>query len=309
MARRHLHFLYVPSDDRGIRDLRIPVWAVRAVVGTALVLFGALAFLGTAFVKHSFDSSQMATLEAQNRALHLQMDQMDRMVARLELQMQQGFDFQRKARHLAQIDDLDPGVLDVGVGGTMAQPPELPAGLEDHEFNRVQNIKGELDRLNRQARLLSETYGDIIEVLQSDSDKRARTPSIYPVRTGFISSKYGRRMDPFTGRVANHHGVDFSARRGSPILATADGVVVAARRNGSFGMLVEIDHGNGFVTRYAHAKELFVKRGQKIKRGHVIAAVGVTGRSTAPHLHYEIRHEGKSVNPLEYMLPDDFIYN
>jgi murein DD-endopeptidase MepM/ murein hydrolase activator NlpD len=109
-------------------------------------------------------------------------------------------------------------------------------------------------------------------------------------------------MDPMTGRASTHYGVDYSARLGTPIFATADGVVAFAGKWYQFGWTVEISHGSGFVTRYAHASKLLVKKGQRVKRGDVIARVGSSGKSTATHLHYEVSKDGKKVNPLGYVL-------
>jgi murein DD-endopeptidase MepM/ murein hydrolase activator NlpD len=109
-------------------------------------------------------------------------------------------------------------------------------------------------------------------------------------------------MDPFTGRTSWHHGVDYSARLGTPIYATADGVVSFAGKFYEFGWTVEITHGNGFVTRYAHCSKLLVRKGKRVKRGDVIARVGSSGRSTATHLHYEVLKDGKKKNPLAYVL-------
>ncbi|MEJ2720662.1 MAG: M23 family metallopeptidase, partial [bacterium] len=128
------------------------------------------------------------------------------------------------------------------------------------------------------------------------------TPSIRPVPSGFVSSRFGRRMDPFTGRSSTHYGVDYSARLGTPIFATADGIVTFAGKWYQFGWTVEISHGEGFVTRYAHSSKILVKKGQRVKRGDVIARVGSSGRSTATHLHYEVIKDGKKKNPLAYVL-------
>lgn len=122
-----------------------------------------------------------------------------------------------------------------------------------------------------------------------------------PVPGAKISSRYGGRFDPFTGRRAVHGGLDFKARTGTPVRATASGVVVKAGRHGGYGKLVEIDHGNGIKTRYAHLSRINVRKGQKVRRGVRVGKVGSTGRSTGPHLHYEVRRGGKTSDPLTYV--------
>lgn len=128
-----------------------------------------------------------------------------------------------------------------------------------------------------------------------------RLPHGSPTPGKKISSRYGTRRDPFTGRAAVHGGLDYKARRGTPVLATATGKVVKAGRHGGYGKLVEIDHGNGITTRYAHLSRIKVKIGQRVKKGGVVGKVGSTGRSTGPHLHYEVRRKGKTMNPIHFV--------
>ena len=127
------------------------------------------------------------------------------------------------------------------------------------------------------------------------------TPSIWPIK-GRISSSFGNRVDPFLGKGAFHPGVDLSSGRGTPVVATADGIVRAAGWSGGYGKLVEINHGsNGLTTRYAHLTEVFAREGQVVRRGEVIGRSGSTGRSTSTHLHYEVRYNGTPVNPYKYL--------
>jgi len=145
-------------------------------------------------------------------------------------------------------------------------------------------------------------YLDIIESeLLSDTVRNALLPQGTPVSQGFIGSGFGMRADPFTGRYAMHEGVDFAAPEGTPIFAAAGGVVVTAEKHQGYGNMVKIDHGNGLATLYGHASRLYVKVGDLIKRGQTIAAVGSTGRSTGPHLHFEVHVNGQPKNPAKYL--------
>jgi murein DD-endopeptidase MepM/ murein hydrolase activator NlpD len=130
---------------------------------------------------------------------------------------------------------------------------------------------------------------------------RKLLPSIPPVHTGFYSSNFGWRIDPFTGQNAMHEGVDFVAEAGTPIYASAGGVVDYASNQPDYGNMVEIDHGNDIVTRYAHCSKIFVKVGQVVMRGEKIAEVGSTGRSTGNHLHFEVRYKGIAQNPVRFL--------
>lgn len=159
----------------------------------------------------------------------------------------------------------------------------------------------EVDRLMKRA----EFQADYMTVLESSlMDARVarnRLPTVLPVNALWNASAYGWRTDPFTHQRAMHEGVDFSAAVGTPIMAAANGVVITAERHPEYGNLLEIDHGNDYTTRYAHASVLVAKVGQLVKRGQHIADVGSTGRSTGPHLHFEVRYKGASVNPARFL--------
>jgi murein DD-endopeptidase MepM/ murein hydrolase activator NlpD len=159
------------------------------------------------------------------------------------------------------------------------------------------------------------TFGLLREILQgienrltaarTDVDRRnalaAATPSIWPAH-GWLSSSVGRRTDPITGGADYHQGLDISADAGAPVYATADGTVLLAQREGAYGNLITIDHGYGLETRYGHLSKYEVKSGSQVKRGQVIGRVGSTGRATGPHLHYEVRVNGRLLNPLQLLL-------
>jgi murein DD-endopeptidase MepM/ murein hydrolase activator NlpD len=126
-------------------------------------------------------------------------------------------------------------------------------------------------------------------------------PNSSPVRAGYNSSSYGWRIDPFNGHKAFHEGLDFPANTGAPILAAADGIVIAAEHTPDYGNIVKINHGSGLETRYAHASKIVVKVGERVTKGQQVALVGNTGRSTGPHLHYEIRLNGNALDPRQYL--------
>ncbi|ACL71870.1 M23 family metallopeptidase [Thioalkalivibrio sulfidiphilus] len=197
---------------------------------------------------------------------------------------------------LVNMAGLDDGEFDFssipGVGGPeMAEPgvghaPDLIAQLDglDSLLEERESQLGLLDRmiLNRQ--------------LQEEV-----TPAGRPVNQGWISSSYGMRNDPFTGRRVMHRGVDFAGRPGSDVIAVAGGIVTTAGKRNVFGYLVEIDHGNGFVTRYAHNKKLLVETGETVRKGQVIALLGETGRATGPHVHFEVLENGRHINPSRFI--------
>jgi len=158
-----------------------------------------------------------------------------------------------------------------------------------------------LDTVLAETRSLKESYSQILSVMETRADAWARIPSIAPVNYVRLSSHYGRRRDPFTGKWKRHEGLDMTAPRGTPIRASAAGVVKRAGRVRGYGLLVEVNHGNGIATRYAHNSRLAVRRGEHVHRGQIIGYVGSTGRASAPHLHYEVLVDGRPVNPEKHI--------
>jgi len=158
-----------------------------------------------------------------------------------------------------------------------------------------------LDQLSKDLEDRTDKLRVLESMLTEDSAKRQLVPTGTPVENGFYSSNFGWRIDPFTGLNAFHEGIDFMAEEGTPILAAAGGVVVFADRHPQYGNMVEIDHGNDLVTRYAHASKLLVKVGDVVLRGSKIAEVGNTGRSTGTHLHFEVRYKGVAQNPARFL--------
>ena len=176
-----------------------------------------------------------------------------------------------------------------GLSSTPAQDltiPELTRQLDD----LAERLDDRFDKL-----------GVLESVLMQDRVSKKMLPSVLPVENGWYSSNFGWRIDPFTGRNSFHEGVDFFAEKGTPILAAAGGIVVFSDRHPEYGNMIEIDHGNDLVTRYAHASKLGARVGEVVLRGQRIGEVGSTGRSTGSHLHFEIRHKGVAQNPGRFL--------
>lgn len=158
-----------------------------------------------------------------------------------------------------------------------------------------------LEELSNMLEERTDKLGALDSLLRHDRINKFVLPSEMPVETDWFSSGYGYRIDPFTGKRAFHEGVDFIAEVGAPIKAAAGGVVIYSDRHPEYGNMVEIDHGDGLVTRYAHASKCLVNLGEVVLQGQKIAEVGNTGRSTGPHLHFEIRHNDKPQNPARFL--------
>lgn len=178
-----------------------------------------------------------------------------------------------------------------GSGGPLVSPEDVSEASLEAEIAELSNlIDVKSDRLN------------LLEVmLLQQTMQQSMLPDARPVDVGYNSSSFGRRVDPFTGRTAFHEGLDFTAAAGTPIYAAAGGVVTVSEHMPDYGKIIKISHGSGLETRYAHASELLVKVGEVVKKGQVIAKVGSTGRSTGPHLHFEVRRDGAPLDPRKFL--------
>lgn len=209
--------------------------------------------------------------------------------------------FEQQIRLLADIKQ--PGDTDglFGVGGSA--PEDLNPTMELHETPKhlVTDMHRQVKQLASASEKKENTLTRLIDHLEEQKNMMAHTPAIRPAQ-GFIPSRFDYRQSPFTGRREFHKGIDIANRHGTPIVATGDGVISFSGENGALGQVVVIDHGYGVVTRYAHVQKTLKKRGERVRRGDKIALMGNTGRSTGPHLHYEVRLNGVPVNPEKYIL-------
>jgi len=177
----------------------------------------------------------------------------------------------------------------------------IVAGLSDSAKGGVGGPSAPAASLADQSAIVSSRLTQIESQFSQRSTLIAQTPTVWPVH-GVLNSGFGVRADPFTGAPARHEGLDIATARSEPVLATADGVVVHSGWAGEYGKAIEIQHGDRYETVYGHLEQTLVTAGQHVKRGDRVGLVGSTGRSTAPHLHYEVRVDGHAVNPLEYVL-------
>ncbi len=190
------------------------------------------------------------------------------------------------------IDEFDLG-LEPGIGGPdmeLIGDANTPKSVYENLFNLEQSFGQQQEHFDILSQLINE-----------QSIEQNITPHMLPLESGWISSYYGKRIDPFTGKQVSHSGMDYSGAFNSKIRAAADGVVVWAGPRGAYGKMVEIDHGNGFMTRYGHTSSVDVRLGQRVAAGDYIATMGKTGRATSEHVHFEVLKNGQKVNPLPFV--------
>lgn len=295
---------WIPEGGTGGKELRIRPWMVALILGLG-VLAGGVAVLGWVnLARYGAVRARLASLERENAHLRASLQDLSARVRALDLALDTLYQKDLAVRTLLgeQYPRLTSEVL--GIGGAIALPREASAKERD-----LYLLSRRVERLEKFVELEKQSYDSLQNVASRRLDELQYTPSIWPVR-GYLVSTFGVRRDPFTGTRKLHKGVDISAPVGTPVMATADGVVdrIWFDRDG-YGLVVEIAHRNGIKTIYAHNSKVLVKVGQKVRRGDVIALVGNSGRSTGPHVHYEVHVRGKAVDPLQFMIPDHLFYD
>ena len=201
-------------------------------------------------------------------------------------------------RRLTEMADIDAEEFNFDSDPALGGPEEPMAAGSNVAVPEVLDAMTSLgyQLTNREAQL------DVLEsVLMNQNLKERVYPQGRPVKSGWLSSYFGKRTDPFTGKPANHTGIDFAGKHGDEIVAVADGVVTWSGDRYGYGVMVEINHGNGYATRYAHNSENLVAVGDEVKKGQVVALMGETGRATGPNLHFEVLRNGSRVNPVNFI--------
>jgi murein DD-endopeptidase MepM/ murein hydrolase activator NlpD len=295
MMKRSFTILIVPHTGEQFRKLRLTSGGLRTLTVSAALLMVAAVFLAAHYLAFYRDLSELRQLRLSNSELKRQNLDYELSVEHLNGRVSSLQDFVRKLSVMAGLDatveaDSDEG----GVGGPHDVDYTSTSGAFAEVKGELDRMRGELTDLERKSLVLERFY-------EHNNLMLASTPSIWPVR-GYFSSTFGMRNDPFTGEREMHYGIDISTTVGRPVVATADGIVLYAARRGSYGNIVVIDHKFGVMTRYAHLSAFNTRPGQLVKRGDVVGFVGNTGRSSAPHLHYEVWVQDRPVTPLDYIL-------
>lgn len=303
MARREWTLLVMSDDQTQVRQVKITRELIRTVIGAALVLASLVLSVAGAYFVRGGEEGRVARLQQRNDLLKAEVLGIREQVTALETALG---DLTRKDEHyrlLAGLDPLDEDVLQAGIGGPGGAMREASAlWTASRGADRLAlETSGELSTLVRRARLLSSSWDEAARTLSAKHAELEATPSILPTRGVLTSGFSYSRRHPILNRSRPHEGIDITAPTGTPILAAAKGRVVKSGRDGAYGLMVEIDHGFGYVTRYAHASRLHAKVGQTVERGDVIGLVGSTGLSVGPHLHYEVLVNGKPVNPRRFI--------
>ncbi|MEN3046633.1 MAG: peptidoglycan DD-metalloendopeptidase family protein [Candidatus Hydrothermales bacterium] len=288
----------VPLSGVGkVRKFLVTNFLVKLVISVVISFVFTTIFLLVYFFNTEVDKNKLNFLIRENSfltkkisSLMLKNDSLVKKIEKLANEI-------NKLRKHAGLDAIDEDFLKMGIGGSLV-PSQGLASLE-------KRIDYMLKLVHKFDRKLSE-YKDVIDKKKNELE---HTPSILPVASGFIVSGFGYRKDPFTGRIKLHEGVDVSSGFGAPVISTAKGKVTYSGWREGYGLTVEIDHGNGFKTIYAHNSKNLVQVGESVERGEIIALMGSTGKATGVHVHYEVRLFNKPLNPINFIIPDHLYFD
>jgi murein DD-endopeptidase MepM/ murein hydrolase activator NlpD len=289
MNRKFYTVLVTPGAHGKIYKVQLPLYVVPIILGLSILSFVMIAGLATSYawmlVKVAKYNAARNEREAVKRQYQSLEDRVSRANVKLnslqslaaEVAVMSGLGSRRRLRvtpALLTLTSLSNASFDAGYGSS---------------FDPIKTVS------------YSAGHGPLGRSLFPNMEEvRAAIPAVWPVR-GYITGRFGKRLDPFSGEGAFHPGVDIGARYGTDVKATGDGMVIEAERDAGYGRSIVLDHGNGISTRYAHMSRLFVVVGEEVTRGEVIGAVGMSGRTTGPHLHYEVRFHGAPVNPSRFL--------
>jgi murein DD-endopeptidase MepM/ murein hydrolase activator NlpD len=272
--------------------MSVMVWAATFTLQYALVRFAPEGLNDG--VRTLLSKIQSEEQQKQEFYMHNSLDAMAARVGQMQAQMQR---LDALGARLTKLTGMKPEEF------RFDQPPAQGGPLVALPAQKmsVSSLEQQLNRLAQTVNDRSDKLQALETMLLQNQLSRRLLPSIAPISEGFYSSNFGWRLDPFTGANAMHEGVDYMVQAGTAIRASAGGVVAYSDQHPQYGNMVEIDHGNDIVTRYAHASRLLVKVGQVVRRGEKIAEVGSTGRSTGNHLHFEVRYKGTAQNPVRFL--------
>jgi murein DD-endopeptidase MepM/ murein hydrolase activator NlpD len=278
-----------------LNNKKLVVLAI-SILGAVVFLF----YLSTGWLMEQIYQGKLQKIRKNNSQLVNTFYDLTNRVQRMESEISLLIEKDKALRTYVDLPSIDTDIRKLGIGGKVTSEIQALDHLLPDENNKLSDLAVNLDRLARQMKFERLSYETIYNAFKNRTNQIQSTPSIRPLYLGYISDGYGYRRDPFTGRLEYHYGIDISAPMGTPVFATADGVVGSVGYKGAYGNIVEINHGFGYTTIYAHLSRAYVRPGEVVKRGQRIGEVGSSGRSTGPHLHYEVLQFNINKNPLDY---------
>jgi murein DD-endopeptidase MepM/ murein hydrolase activator NlpD len=324
MPKKRITFILIPSKNGQVREYRVSTWLpwICSIASFSFVV--ASIYFTVGYAQRQDQQNVIDDLTTRNEELIGLFDLTELKVAKLDQDMEELVETDDKLRAFHQMDAISPEERQLGVGGPEVLPDVDFMAVPEYKRLSLEHLNVKIERLRREAKQQAESYNQIMTKYLASGDSLRHLPTVYPVpkSRAWESSQFDKRIDPFTGRTAFHTGIDFAGRKGTPIIATADGVVTHAYKDKRLGNVIVIEHNiegvddegisytkeGIFRTEYGHLDKMLVSKGEKVKRHQTIGLMGSTGRSTGPHLHYAVRHQDRSKGRYKgYVDPADFL--
>ena len=301
MAIKKFTLIFVPEKGNKVRQFKVPTLLALLSILLLISSLSAAVWIARDYISIRAKVPELEKLRQENAYQKKQFLHLARRIDSINQRLSELKEFDRRLKVMVNLETSeDPGGKE-GIGGSDQTTMALLKTHKDNQKELIRSMHEAIDDLNAEIALGKKEKAELDQFLENQKMLLASTPSIWPTR-GWLSSGFGYRTSPFTGQREFHKGIDISTRMKAPIVAPANGIVTRIAWDHGYGRVLTLSHGHGVVTRYAHLSKVLVKKGQYVKRGETIALVGNTGRSTGPHLHYEVLLNGMPVNPLRYIL-------
>jgi len=301
LDKEYFNILIFGQKTSKTRHLRIHKKTFKIVFYLLTFAFLSTTFFFCDYIQLKKKAFELARLHQETETQKSQIQFFSARIEDLEKQLSNLKDFDKRIRIIANLEKGQETTSLMGVGGP--SPSDIREKLKSgkDEKGLIQQMRTDVERLQSEAISREESLSELEKLLHTKKEMLTHTPSVWPVM-GWVTSGFGFRTNPFTGLTQMHEGLDISNRVGTPVVATAEGIISDTGNDVVHGRILVISHGFGMTTRYSHLSKVMVQVGQKVKRGDKVAEVGTTGRTTGPHLHYEVRLNGIPVNPMRYVL-------
>jgi len=301
MTSKKTTILFLPGGLNKVRKINVSRSVIVTLFFLAFMIILSAGWLITDYRKIKTQIPELNYLKKENRIQKTQIIALSKKINQINQNMVKLQKFEHKLRVMTNLEPSKEQDQLLAVGGSNISTLKPDYQLEEVHKGLMYQMHKSLEDLETETALASMSQTELNDFLKAQKSILACTPSIRPT-DGWFSSGFGYRISPFTNQREFHKGIDIATRIGTPIIASADGLVVYVGREGNFGKMVAINHGYNLKTRYGHLSKFRIKKGQHVKRGQIIGEVGNTGRCTGPHLHYEVLFNGVPVNPLNYIL-------
>jgi murein DD-endopeptidase MepM/ murein hydrolase activator NlpD len=301
LASKKITLFLVPDGTGRVKQLRVSSSFLICLIALISLSMIALFWMVQAYSEIKVKIPRLAELQNENALQKEQILHMAKKIDQFAREMTELRKTDHQLKVMVNLEDVEGGEQFRGVGGSDPGLLDPKATVAKVGRDLIRAMHQSLDNIEGDIEASKEDKAGIQKFLEDQKILLASTPSIWPTK-GWLSSSFGYRASPFTQEREFHKGIDISTRTGAPIVASADGVVSFAGWDRGYGRVIIIKHSQGFKTKYAHLKKSLVKKGQHVKRGETIGLVGTSGRTTGPHLHYEVHLNGVPVNPIRYVL-------